>query len=826
MICVSDLFSILQFFNTPPIEHNGLSHMNNARHRINLITCWVVSVCSPLVFAEPRPHEATTHVANPVELPDVTVKAQKRDQSIQDVPLSVTALTKDTLQQAMVDDITSLSDEVSSLQILNQGSIFNTKVFLRGLGTSATDLGLESSVGFFVDDVYQNRIAGVMNNLYDIEQVEVMRGPQASLFGKNTSAGVISIRSRLPSFSPEYHASLGFGSFDERSLFMTATGPLSERSAYRVSLNQQRRDGFYDNSFDGRDLNDRNRGAIRGQFLYEPNSDFNLLLKIEHDQMDERCCVSVFYRHQPYNAAFLNLLGAKPIETDPYSGNVSNDSPPSYEHDQTRFLMRADWNRSWGTISSISSYQWFQSKAKADLDGTDLEILSPESANSDQIGVFSQELRWTSVPKKPLQWIGGLFYLNQGMDLRQSYRYGSSMRPYMDVATTALVGGTPLVDPSPIDTLEAFTVVPAKTFFTADHGLQRADYDLKSDSLSLYGQADWALSERLTLGTGLRWTYEKKRIHSSYQINDPFAALDLSPGGAIAAINPAFITLSGLQFFKPVPDQDLSRIEKYLSGGLSLSYLANELTEAYVSYRRGYKSGGFQVTSFFSDGGIEFDRELVDAFELGLKLQDRDHGWQVNLAAFYQQVDGYQVFVIENNTAVVRNASDVIIQGVEMEALWQLGSNWLLEQNTTYLDATFRAFDNAPCPFGAATAPCSLSGRSIQSIPDWSTSTTLLHQGEWLGLSVLSRLQHVYTGSRFVAVNHDPDSKQDSVHLLNASVLLSIPGESWTIRVWGKNLTNEHYTESMVNSVVLVGDLTGIPSDPRTIGVTVSMTLD
>lgn len=784
-----------------------------------MVAAWVP------VWAEPDQalKESTSET---VMLSDMTVNAKKRGQEIQDVPVSVTAWTTEMLEDAQVFDIFDLTDQVSSLQILQQGSLFNTKIFLRGLGTSASDMGLESSVGLFVDEVYQNRVASVMNNLYDLEQVEVIRGPQSTLFGENSSAGVVSIRTRGPSFTPEYKALYSYGSFNERGIEMSASGPVSERLAYRLSVNQERRDGFYDNDYTGQALNNKNRDSIRGQLLFEPSDDFSLSLKVEHDQIDERCCNSVFYRHQSFNAGFLHALGAREIQTNPDSGRVNVDSQPNYQHDQTRWMVRADRQFEWVTFSSLSSYQRFDSEAHADLDGTELDILSPESANSDRIGVFSQEFRWTSPSTGAWQWIGGLSYLNQDLDLGQSYRYGSSMRPYVDLTTTVLSGGTPFVDPSPIDLLEIVTAVPSKTYFSSGQGLQRGDYDLKSDSLSLFGQVDWGFSERFTLGSGLRWTVEKKRLHSRYQINDPFAALDLSPGGAIAAINPAFTLLSGLQFFKPVPNQNLSRVENYLSGGLSLTFRADAMRESYLSYHRGYKSGGFQVTSFVPEGGVEFDREMVDAFEFGMKLKDRDHRWRANLAMFYQMVDGYQVFVREKNTIAVRNASDVSILGFELEGLWQISSNWFLEQSTTFLDAEFVDFENTPCPFGAATPTCSLSGKSVPSIPDWSTSTTLMQSTQWGAFHLQSRLQHVYKDKRVVAINHDPDTRQESIHLFNASFTLTRLGQPWSLMLWGKNLTNEHYTESIIDSVVLIGDLTGYPGDPRTVGMTVSVTLD
>jgi len=777
-----------------------------------------------MLLAESSADPLQNELSDDERLEVITVRAQKRPQALQDVPLALTVINAESLAPSQLKDLLDLSDQVPSLNIIQQGTVSATNLYIRGLGSSASDAGLESSVGVFIDEVYQSRAANVMSDLVDIEQIEVIRGPQSSLFGKNTSAGVISIATKRPLDTASYFSQLTLGNYGSRQLTAVATGPLSDPLSYRISASRHRSEGFFLNKDDGSEINNRDRWGVRGQLLFEADEKLSLLFTANYDEVDELCCAASFFRHQATNAVVLQLLGGSEIGTDPYSRQVSQSNEPYYQHEQMRLSLKADWTGEISKLTAITAYQGFESKTGGDADFTTLALTSPHTRQVEEQRVFSQELRWSSIGEGTLQWIAGAYYLNQRFDLRHHYFYGEDMRPYVDVFTSLLAGAVPLVGLSPLAVFEQFVLAyPPNSFFAEGQGLQSGKYELGTESLAVFGRADWQASDKFTLGVGLRWTQEEKHIDARYQIDDDFSALDLSPGGPILAINPMFSSLSALQFFPPVEDQQHARTKSHLSGSVDLASRINEHFNVYSSLRRGFKSGGFQVTSFIPRSGLEFDDERVSSLEVGLKLNNPNNTWQANLSAFSQRVEGYQLYVIENNSTAVKNASDVDIRGVELDWVQQLNRQFTFTLSATYLDTEFIKFDNAPCPFGSITLYCDLSGQALPSVPRWASSATATYRHTIKSVELQAWLQYAYKGKRFVSLDRDPVSEQGSVGLVNASVALAIPGSAWELSFWGRNLSDEHYTESMFDSVVLPGDQNAFPAAPRTFGLSLTL---
>lgn len=769
-------------------------------------------------------------IANPFEstepavIETVLVTSQKREQNVQDIPVAISVIGDTEIERRSITDLIDLSSQLSSLDTTQQVSEFATTFSIRGLGTSGLNAGLEPSVGVFIDDIYQSRPANVIGDLLDVRRVEVLYGPQSTLFGKNTAAGVVSVVTRGPEKEPRYELGLGAGSYEQKIIQATATGPITDELFYRLSASHHQRDGYYENTYDGSELNDRDRWAVRGQLLFEPGDDLSLRFIGSYDSVDELCCAAPFYENQPYNAAVIDALGGSAINADPYSRKVAINDQNRYQHDQMQLSLTANWSGETIDVTSISAYQRFDMTADVDLDFTDLGITGVPTRNEDDNTAFSQELRINSAANQSLSWLGGLYYSYQDFDLDQSSVFGQDARAFFDVLTTSLAGGTPLVGPSPLTILEqAVLGLPADTFFANGQGVQAAAYDMSSESIALYGQIDWQVTDRLTLGGGLRWTYEEKKLDAQYTINDTFSALDLSPGGDIAAISPLFTLLSPLQFYPPADNQNEERSEADLSGHINIGYQWHDYANVYSSLRRGYKSGGFQVSSSIPVNGLEFDEETVDLVEVGLKLESPGRNWRFNSAVFYQQVDDYQVFVYDGTTTEVSNASDVEISGIEFEGGAQLTGQLYVDVNATYLDAEFKNFNNGPCPMAAGAQYCDLSGRPLPGIPDWTASTSLTYLMTIDQLRIYSWLQYSYKGDRYTAPDLDPVSHQDSVSIINASVTVLGSTEAWQLIFWGKNITDEEYTDSMFDSNGLPGNHNGYPGDPRTYGMTIKL---
>lgn len=759
-------------------------------------------------------------------LEEITVTAAKREENRQNIPIAVTVIDPELLSKYGSPDLLSLSNLTPSLTAEQRASPSASTFFIRGLGTSVVNAGLEPSVGVYIDDVYQSRPTNVMNDLLDLERIEIIRGPESTLFGKNSSAGVISLITKKPSNYKEGNFSITAGDYGARQVRASIAGPITKKINYRASMGWHERDGFYESGRPSPDLNDRNRYAVRGQIGFSPYPDLSFLLSIDLDELDEGCCGSASYTHLPQSALLVNLLGGTPVNQDPFSRKITYDNPVAYQHDQLRLTLKSEWQRESSLFTAITAWQDFEMQATIDGDFGDLNLNGEGSRRKDRDRVFSQEFRLRSSDEGDLQWITGFYYSHQRLSHQQNALHGRDVRTLLDGVITGLTGGTPFVDPSLISLLEQAQSLPSGTYLAEGDGVQKAAFKLNAESVALYGRADWQFSEKWSLGTGLRWSYEEKQMDANYLIDAPFSALDLSPTGAIAAINPIFTLLSSLQYFPPVEDDQQSRHVDKILGDISLQYQWRENLNIYSSLRRGYKSGGYQLTSFIPDNGqIEFDEEIVDMLELGVKFENPARTLQANLATFIQKVDGYQVLARDGNTMFVSNASDVVISGAELETSWRLSNHLTLRSQATYLDAEYKDFEQGLCLASVRTPECDMSGESLARVPHWTSAVVVDYSRQLNHYLLNASIQNTFKGSRYAMENKDPKSKQGSYQIMNASVSVTDLASNWSLVFWGRNIGDEEYTEVMFDSVYFFGDQGGYPGDPRAIGVTLMFEL-
>jgi len=481
--------------------------------------------------------------AQDVNVPDdeVIVTATKRATTLQDAPLAVSVTNELTIERANILDINDLQSVVPSLRINQLQSAQNTNFIIRGFGNGANNAGIEPSVGVFIDGVYRSRSAARIGDLPKLSRIEVLPGPQSTLFGKNASAGVISIVSAAPSFDTEGYVELGYGNYNSITGKAYVTGPVSDTLAYSVGGNFNKRDGYAKSAVAGlKDVNDRDRYSLRGQLLFEPNDDWSMRLIGDYSSLDENCCHVSNFVASPISG-LINGIGA----ANGFPQSIADFNDPfayiSYQNkDSINTLtdygisLQTDVATSFADITSITSYRENDSFYDTDADYSLNRSL--DFVDSDQqINTFTQELRVTSNSDSDLSWMVGGFMFIEEVNQNAGLGYGVDLRSYID----ALAGG-----PTALAVLELFDGQAPGTFF-GDQAETNEFFTQDNDAYSLFGTVDYEVGDRLTLSGGVNYTEDKKNV-SGFTINsDLYSDLDLinHPGTqalALGAIQAAF----------------------------------------------------------------------------------------------------------------------------------------------------------------------------------------------------------------------------------------------------------------------------------------------
>ncbi len=820
-------------------------------------------------------------------LEEILVTAQKRAKTLQDVPIAVSAYTGETLEKSNIRDVRDLMMAVPAMNTTQAAASFQTVVNIRGIGTSGFNPGLEPSVGIYVDGIYRSRTGAAIGDFLSVERVEVLRGPQSTLFGKNTSAGVISFVTKSPEYEFGGKAEVSYGNYDQIILKGTVTGPIAEdKAAFRLSANVNKRDGFIENVSDGRDVNDRDRWAVRGQLLLEPSDAISFRLIGDYSEINEACCAAPFIEHGPTMAA-VAALGFEIVPPDPYERKTAFNGVMLNAMKDFGVSGELKWDLGSAELTSISAYRDFESDANFDADFTQADLIK-RNGELTKVDIFTQEIRLASTGDNRVDWLVGGFYSKQNLDATDKVPYGADNRDFFSIlaGSDAFVPGFDNITGLEL-TLSALAggglwpaPVPVGTYFAEEGGMVQEKFDTASSSWAAFGQVDVHITDQLTLTGGLRYTKEQKDATGVFNIDDPFAALNftdvfdangapdlgnvynaiflaqvLGAGvpfpTAMALLNqtisdPNFANPFGgfaaLQFFPPRNDFDRSRSEDKLTGNVILAYDWNDDLNTYFSFSRGYKAGGFDTSraAATSNAGdtntYEFEPETVDAWELGAKIRFWDRRAQVNIAAYSQKVDDFQSNIFTGLGFELRNAGSIRIKGIEVDSQFALTENLNWTFAAAYSDATYTSFVGGPCrvtnpqpscdPTNAAyTGAADLTGTRLADAPKWTMTSTATYT-QPIGDNMLGFIQGeaYYRGERNVAGDLDPFGDMPSTFILNASIGIE-GGEDnrWRLSAWAKNITNENYLQLIFDSVAQSGSYNGYPNDPRTYGLTLSL---
>ncbi len=470
---------------------------------------------------------------------EIIVTATKREQTLQETPVAVSVTTADTIERAQIRDIADLQTVVPSLRVSQLQSSFSTTFSVRGFGTDGNNLGLEPSVAVFVDGVYRSRAIAQISDLPNLQRVEVLRGPQSTLFGKNASAGVISIVSKPPSFDFEGNIEASYGNYNALVARGYVSGPLSDDFAASFAAGYNRRDGFITNAANGDDLNDRNRWFTRGQLLFD-NAD-NLKVRIigDYDELDEKCCGVVNLARSAETGAIEALGGRVNDFATPFNDEVYSDIVPSNRVKNWGVSGQIDYTLGNVGLTSITAYRNSQLSADQDVDFSSARLASGAQIGDADIDTFTQEVRLASDFDGMVNFLVGGYYFNEKLEVEDQIVYGPDFRNYANLLVQGASGGQ-LTVPG-LETL--FGATPG-SFFAAGQGFFNR-FSQDNEAYSLFGQVDLDLTDRLTVTLGANYTHDAKDVTSAGQSTDVFSSVNLVTSGQTVLFRQALATTVG-----------------------------------------------------------------------------------------------------------------------------------------------------------------------------------------------------------------------------------------------------------------------------------------
>ncbi|MBR2175085.1 TonB-dependent receptor [Sphingopyxis sp.] len=841
-----------------------------------LLGATVLCAATTPVYAfaqDAAPADAGTTVDDTDYGNDIIVTASKRSQTLQDTPVAVSVTSAAQLEESQIRDLIDLQSSVPSLRVSQLQSSANTNFIIRGFGNGANNAGIEPSVGVFIDGVYRSRSAAQIGDLPNVERIEVLRGPQSTLFGKNASAGVISIVTQKPQFEFGGSAEVTYGNYDAITVKGDVTGPISDTIAFSIGGSYNRRDGYAQDLKLDTDVNDRNRWGVRGQLLFEPTDALSIRLIGDYDKIDENCCIAGNVIAGPTVAITNALAGGPSVDAnDPFSYDVYNNFLSSNKIKNYGGSAQIDYDLGNLALTSITAYRKMQADTNQDSDFTSADLIGEKSDNVG-IDTFTQEVRLTSDFDGPLNFLIGGYYFNEKVDQQSAIKFGQHFRPYGDALIRAASGN--LLNVGMLETtfgaLEGNPAKYAGTFFKAGTGLDE-DYQMKNEAFSIFGTVDFEVTDRLTLTLGGNYTKDRKRFSTNVVSSDVFSGVNLdaaaytpfrqalligqgvpAPTAAFLAANPTLTLpdgrsanpLAGLKAFQFLPPflniPNAVESGKTDDGDFSYSVrAAYELTDTiniYATYATGFKASSVNLSRdsrpLASDlaaitaaglrtpnlvAGSRFaDPEESTVYEFGLKGQ-----WDVaavNVAVFKQSIKGFQSNVFTGTGFALANAGKQSTFGIEFDGSVRPVDGLNLTLAATYLDAKYDSFVNSA--FG------DISGTTPAGIPELSLSLGGTYTHEFAGgTKAIAHVDYAYESPVQIVegLGGFPASVAQNlkreVNSLNASFTIRLTN-GIDVGVWGRNLTNAQYLTTIFPAVAQAGSVSGYPSQPRTYGGTI-----
>lgn len=749
-------------------------------------------------------------------LSEVTVTARRRNETAQEVPIPISIVGGARLEEAGAFNVNRLKELVPSVQLYSSNPR-NTGINIRGLGSpyGLTNDGLDPGVGFYVDGVYYARPAATTLDFIDIEQIEVLRGPQGTLFGKNTTAGAFNITTRKPSFTPSGAFELSYGNFGYIQAKASVTGPIiKDKLAGRFSFSGTQRDGTLYNVAKDEYVNDINNLGYKGQLLFSPSDKVKIILagdnSLQYPNGYAQVVAGVAPTLRPDYRQFENIIADLNYDLpsrDPFDRLIDHDTPWRSLNELGGVSLNADIEIGKGTLTSTTAWRYWNWGPSNDRDFTGLQALA-KSQNPSEHRNWSQEIRYASNFSNKVSGVVGLFFIDQELVTDGTEESGRDQWRFAQNSTSAL-WETPGL-------LEGYGA--------------RTNSSIRSQSAAIFANVDWSVTDQLHIQPGLRYNYDNKDVSYNREV---FGGLETN--------DPALIALKEVVYRSQAFTN--GKDETNLTYLVTLSYRASSRLNAYATYSTSYKPVGVNVSGLpVIDGEVALDLgvikpEYVKHIEAGVKTKPTGD-LVLNVTLYNTDIEDYQANVQSGqlgvNRGYIANAGEVNVKGAELDLQWLPGDNLSLYGALSYTDGKYVTFVNAPLALeetglrdneGNSIFAKDISGERLPGISKWSGS---------LGVELTSNHLTFWEqkGRAFLAVDsyfrtefssNSTPSKYlvvDGYGLFNARAgFKSDAGLS--LILWGRNLANTDYFEQLLAAGGNAGQYAGVLGDPRTYGVTI-----
>lgn len=742
------------------------------------------------------------------ELEEIVVTSRRRKETVQDVPIPITVISGSKVAETGSFNVNRLKEFIPSVQLYSSNPR-NTSLSIRGLGTTfgLTNDGIDPGVGFYVDGVYYARPAATTMDFVDIEQVEVLRGPQGTLFGKNTTAGNFNVTTKKASFTPGANFEMSYGNYGFIQAKASITGPIAKTLAARISFSGTQRDGLLYNVVSQQKVNDLNNLGVRGQLLYVPSEHVKFTLIGDFTEQRPNGYAQVFAGVVPTLRAsyrqFENIikdLNYTLPSRNPFDRLIDTDTQWRSNQDLGGLSLNADIQLGPGTLTATSAWRYWNWDPSSDRDFTGLQALKLSQAPSKH-QQWSQEIRWAGTFSSKLSAVFGVFVFGQNLKSSpdQTEESGSATWRFSQ-STTSTLWKTPGL-------FEGYGI--------------KTRQNLNTLSAAVFGQLDIALTNRLSLMPGVRYNYDSKDIEFSR-----------TTYGGLQTTDPALLALKNLIYTNQAFTADVN--DRNFSGQVTLAYKASKNFNSFATFSTGYKPVGINLGGLPSSGGkpmlelATVKPEATKHVEIGLKSRPTINT-TFNITAYQTEIADYQTNVqtadLGVNRGYLANAEGVRVRGIEADGTWSLTKHFSFYGNLAYTDAIYTSFKNAPVPLeetGGASFK-DISGGDLPGVSKWAGS----FGAEFTSVAkVLGQ-----TGEFYIAVDDyfrsgfssSPSPSKylniEGYSLFNARIgFRSVKGVS--ISVWGRNVLNQNYFEQLLLGAGGVGQYAAVLGDPRTYGLT------
>ena len=771
----------------------------------------------------------------------IIVTARRRQETAQEVPLAISVIRGDSIEATGNFNVVKLQQLAPTLQVYTSNPR-NTSVNIRGLGVpfGLTSDGFEQGVGIYVDDVYNSRVAAATFDFLDVAQVEVLRGPQGTLYGKNTTAGAINITTNQPTFDFEGRAELSVGNLGYKQAKAAISGPLSDTVAARIAVAATGRQGTLFNTTTDRWINEQDNLGLRGQLLFRPNDDLNITLSGDYSRQNPECCGTVFVRvgrtqralNRQYDALVAAVNAANPGRSyaepsrNPYDRLSDLDSSLNAGNKIGGASLRVKWDLGSGTLTSVTAWRFWDWRPENDRDFTGLSIVS-RSQNPSQQDQYSQEFRYNYEGEK-IDFVLGLFGFKQRIDIQGTEQQGAD-------ASRWSLSGAQATDPS---ILKGLTATNTQW--------------LKSTSAALFGQLSWHVNDALTIQPGARLNYDKKSgFYQRIVTNGQGQQISCTPAPAAGSVLAAQCGVYQPQVSAP------SDSAWNFTYDFNVNYKIAPDILAYATYAKSFKTLGINQNGLplNADNTVNYDAgtvkpESVNHFETGLKTQFWNRRATFNLSAFRTEIKDFQATVNGGQFGTVRgylaNAGKVRSQGIEADFKVVASDRFTAYANGAYTDAKYKKFVDAPCPpelsggtFQPANATpdysqpgvpgalsprqCDISGQRLPGVSKWAFSYGAEYN---IPVTLLDKDGQVYLGVDGNYRSHWNSNASPSIYTEVKGYALTnfragFRGEDFDIFGWIRNAFDVNYIDLLQVAPGNTGLIAGQPGDPQTWGGTI-----